>query len=131
MDIRRKAKVVSSVQLPDGQLELKLAGGESLLTDMYIPAYGLSPNSSYIPSKFLNAGGSVLVDHHLKVEGAEDVWAIGDVASIEPSQFINCNKQSIYVAKSFASIMRNESPSSYKVATSRMMIPAPYIYTSS
>ena len=89
---------------------------------MYIPAYGLQPNSSYVPSKFLDANGFVMVDEYLKVRGTEDIWAIGDVSNVEPCQFITCDKQSVYLAKHITIILKNEKPLPYKVATSSMLI---------
>jgi len=120
VDIKFQTKVMGSAQMPDGRQNLTLSGRDSLITDMYIPAYGLIPNSAYVPVKFLNANGSVVADDYLKVKGADGVWAIGDVSDVEPSQFITCDKQSIHLAKNITSILSNKAPLRYKVATSRM-----------
>ena len=107
--------------MPNGRQELTLSGGDKLIADMYIPTFGLTPNSSYIPAKFLNANGSVTVDEYLKVKGARDVWAIGDVSDVEPSQFISCDRQSVYLAKNITLVLSDKTPLPYKVATSRMI----------
>jgi NADH dehydrogenase FAD-containing subunit len=112
---------MGSAQMPNGRQELTLSGGDKLITDMYIPTFGLIPNSSYVPAKFLNANGSVTVDGYLKVKGAGAVWAIGDVSDVEPSQFISCDRQSAYLAKNITFILSNKTPLPYKVATSRMI----------
>lgn len=119
VNIRLQTRVKESAQMSDGRQELMLSDGSQLITDMYIPAYGLVPNSSYAPSKFLNANGFVIVDEYLKVRGAEGVWAIGDVSATEPCQFITCDKQSVYLAKNIIAVLRNEVPLPYKVAPSR------------
>ena len=121
VDIRLQTKVKGAVQTPDGRHELTLSGGDKLITDMYIPAYGLFPNTSYVPGKFLNAQGSVMVDEYLKVKGADGVWAIGDVSDVEPSQFITCDRQSVYLAKSITTLLSNKTALPYKAITSRML----------
>ena len=107
--------------MPSGQHELTLSNGEKLVTDMYIPTFGLVPNSSYVPAKFLNANGSVIVDEYLNVKAAGAVWAIGDVSDAEPSQFIFCDRQSSYLAKNITLILSNRTLLPYKAATSRMI----------
>ncbi|KAK7418779.1 hypothetical protein QQX98_003797 [Neonectria punicea] len=121
VDIKLQTKVMGSGTLPDGRQELTLSDSDRLIADMYIPAYGLTPNSSYVPTDFLNINGLVMVDEYLKVKGTEGVWAIGDVSDVEPSQFLTCDKQSVYLAKSIVSILRNKLPLPYKVSASRFM----------
>lgn len=112
---------MGTVPMPNGRQELALSSGDKLITDMYIPTFGLAPNSSYIPTKFLNANGSVRVDEYLKVKGAGDVWAIGDVSDVDPSQAVYCDRQSACLAKNITFILSNKTPLPYKVATSRMI----------
>jgi NADH dehydrogenase FAD-containing subunit len=121
VDIKLQTKAMGSAQMPNGRQELTLSGGEKLITDMYIPTFGLIPNSSYIPTKFLHANGSVTVDEYLEFKGAGAVWAIGDVSDVEQSQFISCDRQSAYLAKNITFILSNNTPLPYKAATSRMI----------
>ena len=115
-------KVTASAQLPDGQKELTLSSEETITTNMYIPTFGLIPNSSYIPASCLNANGSVMVDEYLRVKGAKDVWAIGDVSDVESWQFITCDRQSAHLAKNMISMMNHRPPLPYKVAASREIV---------
>lgn len=119
--VKLDTKVMSSAQLPAGQKELTLSNGDTLTTDMYIPTFGLIPNSSYIPAPYLNTNGSVMVDEYLRVKGAKDVWAIGDVSDVESWQFITCDRQSAHLARNMISMMNNRPPLPYKVAASRMI----------
>jgi apoptosis-inducing factor 2 len=82
VNIKLRTTITSSPQLPNGQQELTLSSGDKLTTDLYIPAFGLIPNSSYIPAKFLNPNGFVKVDEYLKVKGEGDVWAIGNLCDV-------------------------------------------------
>jgi NADH dehydrogenase FAD-containing subunit len=123
VDIRLQTGVESVVQLADGRQELTLSSsGDKLVVDLYIEAYGLLPNSSYVPDKSLKADGYVAVDQFLRVKGAEDVWAVGDVSDAEPSQLIICERQSVYVAKSIVSILGNKTPPPYKASTTRKLV---------
>lgn len=123
VDIKFNTRVVGTTTLPTGQTEATLSDGSKLITDLYVPTYGLVPNSSYIPSKFLSSKGFVAVDDYLKVKGAGDVWAIGDVVDVEWMQWISMDKQSSYVAKNIVLILSNKAPIPYKVspASSRMI----------
>jgi NADH dehydrogenase FAD-containing subunit len=109
--------VVSSSPTPDGGITLTLSNDEQVDADMYIPAFGLSPNSSYIPSKFLDDKGYVEVDMNLRVKGAEDVWAIGDVSALEWNQYLACRAQALYLSKNFGLILKGKVPAPYKIST--------------
>jgi hypothetical protein len=97
---------------------------------MYIPTFGLVPNSGYVPAQFVNADGYVTVDEFLNVKskgdgvGAplKDIWALGDVTDLEYAQFISCDKQSAHLAKNVILALRADStrpPLPYKAATKR------------
>jgi NADH dehydrogenase FAD-containing subunit len=123
-------KITSSILLPDKQHELKLSSGETILADMYIPTFGLTPNSSYVPSQFLDSRGYVTVNAYLEVVGknanAENVWAIGDVSALEPPQLLVTEKQSAHLAKNIVALLSGKkqtlynplSPSRYQISLS-------------
>jgi NADH dehydrogenase FAD-containing subunit len=114
VEIKLNTKVDGSVQAGDGRQTLTLSGGNTLTTDLYIPTFGVIPNSSYIPEKYLNANGFVVVDDYLKVKGLENVWAIGDISSHEPPQFLFADKQAGHLAKNILLILSNKAPLPYK-----------------
>jgi hypothetical protein len=66
-----------------GRTRVELSSGKSFFTDVYIPATGVTPNTSFVPSHLLNAWGAVMTNAQtLRVVGAgERVYAIGDCAS--------------------------------------------------
>ena len=117
VEIRFNTKVDSATQGADGTQTINLSGGKTLSADVYIPTFGVTPNSSYISGKYLNAAGFVIVDDYLKVRGLEDVWAIGDVSDREPPQFMFADKQSAYLAKNMLLILSKKAPLPYKDAT--------------
>lgn len=119
MTIKTNTRVSNSFKVPGGGHEITLSGGEQLATDLYIPLFGLDPNSSYLPPKFLNAKGFVKVGDHLDVEGADAAWAIGDVSDVEFLQYVSLEKQSAYVAKTIVSALSGKASLPYKPSTSR------------
>lgn len=106
--------------LPDDRQELTLSNGEKMIADVYIPTFGVKPNSSYMPSKFLDSNGYIIVDELLSVKGLKDVWAIGDVSNAEPPQFIFVDRQSTHLAKNMILMLSGKPPLPYKVTTSGM-----------
>lgn len=122
VEIKLQTKINGSAQMPDGRQELILSSGDRLIADMYIPTFGVKPNSSCIHDDFLGANKFVMVDEFLKVKGTEDVWAIGDVSNVEGSQILFCDNQSAYLAKNMVLILSGRTPLSYKVSKSGMII---------
>ena len=112
--------VTASAQMSDGRQVLTLWNGHELKADMYIPTFGLVPNSSYIPARYLNANGSVMVDNYHQVKETEYVWTIGDVSDAEPSQFKCCERQAACLAKAITMHLGAQKTPPYKVAPSRM-----------
>jgi NADH dehydrogenase FAD-containing subunit len=78
-------KITSTKVLANGKTELALSDKTTKVVDLYLPALGVTPNSSILPSSWLNERGYVKVDDFLAVKGVSDntVYAIGDVADID------------------------------------------------
>ncbi|KAJ5321438.1 hypothetical protein N7476_004440 [Penicillium atrosanguineum] len=80
-----KGTKVVDVQPPSEEKDttaITLSDGSVLEADIYIPAVGTTPNTSFIDKSLLIADGRVNVTNALRVEGAgERVYAVGDVAS--------------------------------------------------
>jgi len=85
VDVRLSTRVLNTKQLEDGRTELALDGpgaadsGDDarMVTDLHIPAYGETPNSSYMPRDFLDKKGHILTGDFLDVPGADGVYAVG------------------------------------------------------
>lgn len=120
ISVKLQARVTGTNELPDGRQEITLSDGEKLVADMYVPAYGLVPNASYVPARYVDTKGYVVVDEYLRVKGAENVWAIGDVTDMEPSQLIYADQQSSYAAEAIISILRNKEQVPYEINPTRM-----------
>lgn len=62
-----------------------------------------------------------MVDKYLRVKGTNNVWAVGDVADIEPPQYKVTDTQTARLAKNIVLVLANKHPLPYKVGT-RMYI---------
>lgn len=87
---------------------------------MYIPTYGVVPNSSYIPAIYLNEKGFVKLDQKFRVGGYPDVFAIGDVSDLEPPQLICADRQSTHLAKNMVLVLTGKEIVEYKLGPKGM-----------
>ncbi|KAL4936880.1 hypothetical protein BDV06DRAFT_204033 [Aspergillus oleicola] len=65
-----------------GSTKVQLSNGETLQADLYIPAYGTTPNTAFVSDELKADGGRVKTDPQtLRVKGAgERVYAAGDAS---------------------------------------------------
>ncbi|EMD01238.1 hypothetical protein BAUCODRAFT_29690 [Baudoinia panamericana UAMH 10762] len=79
-------KTVGSQQTADGRTEIKLDNGETMVADAFIPGYGVTPNTEFLPAELRNPqtkyvacnGQTMRVD----VAGPR-VYAAGDVSGAD------------------------------------------------
>jgi hypothetical protein len=117
VNIKLFTKVISASTNSTGQTEVVYFDGSKTITDFYIPTFGVIPNSSFIPSKLLDKRGFAIVDEHLKIKGANDIWAVGDINNVEWAQWIYMDFQSQYLSKQITSILKGKTPVPYKLST--------------
>ncbi|KAI9861820.1 MAG: hypothetical protein M1824_001931 [Vezdaea acicularis] len=98
-------KVVGEEKAADGKTKLILSDGQTLTTDLYIPAIGVTANSSFMPKNFLDAWNNIRVDSKLRVPGAPDVWAVGDVNQLQKKIVKHAEAQGVYAFKSLDAIL--------------------------
>lgn len=84
VEIIHNVRSVSETINDDGTTTVKLSDDTSTTADVVVDATGGKPNSSFLPSSWLDPRGYVLVDEktlRLTAEGTSGVYALGDVAS--------------------------------------------------
>ncbi|KAI1426487.1 hypothetical protein F5Y12DRAFT_742384 [Xylaria sp. FL1777] len=110
--IRKNARVVSTNTLPDGKTEIVLEDDEKIITDLYLPTMGLTPNTEFLPAALLTNRKFVDIDEFYCVRGAENVWAAGDVVWKPRGSFVLTDKQAAGVAKNIDAVLRgkNQTP---------------------
>jgi NADH dehydrogenase FAD-containing subunit len=87
-------RVTDSTQTTDGRTALTLKNGDKLEADLYVPAYGVQPNSSWLPEQLLNEKGYLVTnDSTLRVDIAGPrVYGFGDIASYSRNNFWDINQ---------------------------------------
>ncbi|TVY15229.1 Oxidoreductase ptaL [Lachnellula arida] len=121
ISVKLQERVTGANESANGRQEITLSDGEKLVARMYVPAYGLVPNASYIPARYVDTKGYVVVDEYLEFKGAENVWAVGDVTDMEPSQLIYADQQSSYAAEATLSVLHSMEPVTYEINPTRML----------
>ena len=122
VDVRLSTRVLRTTQLEDGRTELTLDGpgadsdDAKMVTDLHIPAYGETPNSSYMPPEFLDKEGHILTGDFLDVPGADGVYALGDVTNVDPAQFVYMDVQTKHMAKNLLLALAGRPLKPYKPA---------------
>ncbi|KAK4634059.1 Oxidoreductase phnG [Fulvia fulva] len=91
VDVQYNTKISSSQPLSNGQTSVMLHNGEEVVTDIYIPAMGLSPMTEYVPKHLLDPQGYVKTnDQTLRVNAAGPrVYAVGDVGTYSRNSIID------------------------------------------
>ena len=89
--VKYKTRVESFEESSDGKTVVKLNNGESITTDVYIPATGVKPNTEFLPAELKQANGYVKTNKQtLRVDDAGPrVYAVGDVAGVDKGGMLN------------------------------------------
>lgn len=93
-----QVRVTGAKELSGGQTEVALSDGSMLTVDLFLPLYGILPNTSFLPDSFLDANGNVKLDKSLRIDGTGNIWGIGDVGDVEPKQLTVTDNQIIHLA---------------------------------
>jgi hypothetical protein len=83
VDILFETRVTNVSETQDGRTTVHLANGRDLTADLYIPAHGVTPNSSWLPANLLNDNKYLITNPQtLRVDIAGPrVYALGDISS--------------------------------------------------
>jgi NADH dehydrogenase FAD-containing subunit len=115
---------VNGVEDIDGGAKLTLSNGETLVADVFLPLYGVRPNTEFVPANLLEANGSVKVDKTLRVEGSKNVWAVGDVNNVELKAAMKAESQVVHLHPNLEAVLlgRGEATlAEYKPSEKKMM----------
>jgi NADH dehydrogenase FAD-containing subunit len=83
VEVVYNTRVANTSEMQDGRTKVQLANGKELKADLFIPAYGVLPNSTWLPSKLLNKTNYLITNQEtLRVDIAGPrVYSFGDVSS--------------------------------------------------
>jgi NADH dehydrogenase FAD-containing subunit len=84
-------KISDHTQGPDGKTEVHLSTGKTLSADVYIPAIGVTPSTSFVPEALKKSDGWIDANPStLRVDAAGPrVYAVGDVAKVDQGGVLN------------------------------------------
>lgn len=118
-----QARVTEAREASGGkQTEVTVSNGSTIVTDLYLPLYGVRTNTSFVPSALLDSDGNVKQDENMRAVGTENIWGIGDVGNIEPKQLTVTDNQIIYLATALdAALTGSTVPSPYQPMNKKMI----------
>lgn len=91
VEILYNVKVQQDRETADGKTEVILDSGRSLTCDVYIPAFGVTPNTDWLPEELKDPKGYVATEStSLRVlKAGARVYAAGDVAGVDSGGVVN------------------------------------------
>ncbi|PPJ56358.1 hypothetical protein CBER1_00707 [Cercospora berteroae] len=91
VEVRYDTKVTGQNDLGNGKTEVLLSSGEPLQADFYIPAFGVTPNTEWLPNDLKDSKGFVSTNQNtLRVDKAgARVYAAGDVSGVDSGGVMN------------------------------------------
>ena len=98
------AKVSSVTKTPgSNQTTVALAKTDgtkqTLEADVFIPTYGIVPNTQFVPAALLDARGYVKQTKTLQVEGQDNVFVVGDAGNLQEPQAKPTDDQVVHLVK--------------------------------
>jgi NADH dehydrogenase FAD-containing subunit len=104
------------------QMTVRLSNGKELTADCYLPLHGIQLNTSFVPAELLDEQGNVSQEPTMKVKGTRNIWAIGDVGSLEAKQLTVTDAQIIHLASNLDAVLTgSEIATPYKPTDKTML----------
>lgn len=84
-------KVDKAEQGADGKSQISLSNGKTISADLYIPAYGVTPNSGFVPAALKASNGYINTNKEtMRVDAAGPrVYASGDISGVDAGGIMN------------------------------------------
>jgi len=105
---------------------VKLDNGKILKADLVITAIGAKPNTEWLKpnnKNLLDEKGFIKVDDYLRVEGTENVFALGDCADVaEPKMVVHADKQSKTVVSNLKAVANGKELKKHKIFNKKLSI---------
>lgn len=87
------------------QTTLTLSNGSTLVTDLYLPLFGVQVNTSFVPAGLLDSAGNLVLEKTMRVAGTTNVWGIGDVGDLEAKQVTVIDAQVIHLSATLDAVL--------------------------
>ncbi|KAK0651950.1 hypothetical protein B0T16DRAFT_454363 [Cercophora newfieldiana] len=115
VEVLNNSKVLGTKQ-EKGKTIIELSSGKTLEADLFIPVFGIVPNTSFLPREMLDDAGYVKQTTSMRVDGYENIYVVGDAGNLEVSRAVNADYQLQYLAKTLnAKLTGAPEPEQYKI----------------
>ncbi|KAF8250446.1 FAD/NAD(P)-binding domain-containing protein [Wilcoxina mikolae CBS 423.85] len=122
--VKANTRVVKETRRDDGRVSLELSDGESIVADVHIPTFGLTPNTAFVPEDMLDETKSVKVDTHLRSVDYDNIWVAGDAASVKRKSIMAATPmREVMVANVVAAVEGREVVKEHKDDETPMIVP--------
>ncbi|MCJ1226530.1 hypothetical protein MMC12_003182 [Toensbergia leucococca] len=88
---------------------LTLSNGSKLMTNVYLPLFGVQVNTTFVPASLLDSAGSLVLDKTMRVMETNKIWGIGDVGNLEAKQLTVTDAQIIHLSATLDSVLAGEA----------------------
>ncbi|KAJ3549805.1 hypothetical protein NM208_g307 [Fusarium decemcellulare] len=96
---------VQTVTEDGSQTHIHLSNGQSHQTDLYLPLFGIRPNTAFMPRQLLDERGYIKLDRTLRAVGFANIWGVGDVGNLESNQLIYAENQTHLLASNLSAVL--------------------------
>jgi len=104
-----------AIEARDGHVYLST--GKVIPADVYLPVFGVRPNTSFLPDHLLDKHKSLKLEPSLRVEGLHNVWGAGDVGNLDVKQIGPVEGQVNVLAQNLDAVLSGGSTSTMKEYT--------------
>lgn len=90
------------------------ASTETIEADLFIPTFGVSYNTTFVPVGMRDATGRLHQDTHLRAPGHANVFVVGDAGNLQPPQAAFVTPQVQHLVRQFARYLETGEVAEYK-----------------
>ncbi|KAJ2904431.1 nucleotide-binding domain-containing protein [Zalerion maritima] len=104
--------------------QAELSTGRTIDADLYLPLFGVTPNTEFLPSAMLTPRGDVLQEPTLQAKGFDNVWAAGDAGSVEWKTAAKADPQAAHVTQNLSAVLTGQGKAGVKEYVGGKMVMA-------
>ncbi len=103
------------------ELTTKDGTTQILKADVYLPAFGVTPNTAFAPAHLLAPSGQIKQTTRLRAEGYDNVFVLGDAGNLEDTRSISTDSQTHYLGRALQAYFVGGEVEEYKPSGSFMI----------
>jgi NADH dehydrogenase FAD-containing subunit len=97
-------------------VELTMADGtrDTVQADLFIPTFGIKPNTSFMPAELLGNGGFINQTAYLRADGQQNIFVVGDAGNLQEPLGKTADDQVLHLAKNLQAYLTGGVEEEYK-----------------